>query len=149
MLTIKTGASSRYWRDRKQRRLETFLNEFIAHLYIAADWVKQDRKIKAEEARRAEEEERRRQEEYRREAEEKKRVEQLHEELERWRLARDLRDYASSIRGVVHAGSMRVTEGAPLHEFLSFVLSYADKVDPLRSLREEVANKGQTSGRDP
>ena len=75
VLTIKTGANSRHWRDRRQRRLETFLNEFIAHLYIAADWVKQDRKVKAEEARRAEAEERRRQEGFRREAEEKKRVE--------------------------------------------------------------------------
>ncbi len=149
VLTIKTGASSRYWRDRKQRRLETFLNEFIAHLYIAADWVKQDRKIKAEEARRAEEEEYRRQKEYLREAEEKKRVELLHKELERWRLARDLRDYASSIRGVISAGSMRVIEGTPLHEFLSFVLSYADRVDPLRPLREEVANNGQPGGREP
>jgi hypothetical protein len=138
VLTIKTGARSRHWRDRTHRRLETFLNEFVAHLYIAADWVKQERKRIDDERRRQKEAERQRIEAANRAEEQKRRIEELHVMLDRWRLVRDLREFASSIRAVVEAGSMKMTPDAPLHEYVSFVLAYADQIDPLRGIREEV-----------
>jgi hypothetical protein len=81
----------------------------------------------------------------RRSAEEKKLIEELRQDLERWRLARDLRAYVSEMRGVVAAASMKPTEGGPLHRYLTFVLDYADRMDPLRELRDEIANAAQPS----
>jgi transposase-like protein len=55
VLTIETGQRHRHWRDRSRRKLEMFLNDFVAHLYVAADWLKQDRKRIEEERLRQEE----------------------------------------------------------------------------------------------
>lgn len=62
--------------------------------------------------------------------------------MERWRLVRDLRAYASEMQGVIDAASMNPRAGDPLRRYLTFVLDYADRMDPLRVLREEVATNG-------
>lgn len=144
-LTIFSGEHARHWRDREHRKLETFLNEFIAHLFIAADWLKQKSALDEERRRQEREEQRRREEERHAAAEEKKRVAELHKALDRWRLARDLRAFASDIRGSVVAASMKVTENGPLHDYIAFVMDYADDVDPLASLREELENGANRS----
>jgi hypothetical protein len=112
-----------------------FLNDFVAHLYVAADWVKQHRKRVEDERRRQEEAERKRIETARRQAEEKERIEGLHATLKQWRLVRDLREYAKSIRSVIGANAMRIAPESHLDEYLSFVTSYADRIDPLREVR--------------
>ena len=134
-LTISYGSEHRHWRDRKHRTLESFLNDFIAHLFVAADWIKQKRAADEEEQRAKDEAARLRAEAEQRAAIERERIEGLDEMLEKWRRVRDIRELASQIRGLVHASSMRITQGGPLHEQVAWMLAYADKIDPLRELR--------------
>jgi len=148
-LTINYGSEHRHWRDRKNRKLESFLNDFIAHLFVAADWIKQKRTADEEEARAKQEELRLREEATKRAAEEKQRIEGLNEMLEKWRRVRDIREFASQIRGLVQASSMKVTEGGPLHVHVAWMLAYADKIDPLRELRAGLTSRTHDRSSSP
>jgi hypothetical protein len=141
VLSMYAGGRSRRWHDRKRRKIESYLNEFVAHLYIAADWAKQKRLADEEEERRREEEQRLREEEEERQRVREERIEGLDSMLERWRRVRDIREFASQIRGLVHASAMKITEGGPLHEEIAWMLSYADELDPLRALRAKLEGR--------
>ena len=139
VLAIATDAGVTHWRDRKLRRLETFFPDFVAHLYLVADLAKQQRARDEAERARAFEQRRRKEEEARLAEEKKLKREQVHRQLENWRLVRDLRDFASSIRAVVEAGGMKVQRDGGVYQHLEFILAYANELDPLGALREEVA----------
>lgn len=138
-LTVHDGTKPRHWRDRSRRKLEVFQPEFVAHLYIVADWRKQVVAAAAERRRREEEVELQRKRQAERAAAEKRRIEDLHQRLDRWRLARDLREYAAEIRAIVCLANADVDENDEVAKHLDLALTYADRLDPLTSLRQELA----------
>lgn len=138
-LTIREGATHRHWRDRTHRKLESFLPEFIAHLYIVADWLKQARAAVAERQRREEEARQQRIRQAERAAEEERRIEDLHARLECWRLARDLRAYAADIRATVCMSNAEVGRNDEVARHLELAVTYAARIDPLTTLRRELA----------
>lgn len=138
-LTIKDGEPHRHWRDRSHRKLESFLPDFIAHLYIVADQRKQFRAAAVERRRNEEQAEQQKKREAERIASHRRRIEDLHGRLERWRLARDLRAYAADIRAIVCTAGADVDIDDALAIHVELALTYADQIDPLSSLRSELA----------
>jgi hypothetical protein len=114
----------------------------IAPLIAAAiqEEEEQARKHKAQ----MEEWDRRRREEARKAAEERARREELEDEKEfeasiaRWRLAHDIREYIKETRAIVDDAHPRITVGGELEQHLEWAAKYAEKIDPLRHLREDV-----------
>jgi len=76
----------------------------------------------------------------RREAEEeKRRVAQIRDQVERWRLARDIRGFVTEGQRIVLDGHCKISKGGPLEDEFEWALDYADRIDPLRDLRVSVA----------
>lgn len=133
------------WSDSSTRRLENVLGRVV----LAVEAVPERRA-----QRRAEEEERRREAEARmREAEtrrareleaqrraglEAERERDLLKRIERFRLARDIREYVGAMGRMVSTAGLTIAEGGPLEEFTVWMLAYADKVDPLTELRVDI-----------
>jgi len=109
------------WNDGKKQRVEDCLTDFVAYLPLVAEKLKKCRE--ACELRAAVERERARIREEAEEywQEEERRRKELLVRLERWRLARDIRDYVSDLRVC-----------GPVDEDLRWALAYADSVDPSR-----------------
>jgi hypothetical protein len=80
-----------------------------------------------------EEQERRKREE---EAQREKRV---REDIEQWRLARDIRDYVDQTLRLIQEADMEAAPGGQLDLYLRSAAATADRVDPLSKLREEIA----------
>jgi hypothetical protein len=131
-IQIKTGEGlgvRRTWRDGKSQRVENCLGNFIVHLEATAKAIKEQRN--REERRRQEwaEQQRKWEEERQRRWEEERRIKELREQLERWRLTRDVRAYVEEIRAsaqAVHGGL-----SPELEQKLSWALAWADRVDPI------------------
>jgi hypothetical protein len=134
-LSITSGHKARHWRDRRSKKVETALTEFVAHLHIVADWLKQKRALDEQRERERQEEERLRREEAAREAKQREKVKNLDEFLERWRRCKDIREFASQIRGMVKAHTGKLTEQGELQQYVAWMLKYADDIDPLRGVR--------------
>jgi hypothetical protein len=130
------------WRDGKRTRVEDCLDGFVAHLYVAAESVKQHRE-KLERAQRQRQEEERlrfeREQERRREAE---RVRDFEEELRCWRLARDAREYLSEICDLLSQTDAKHLNGSGLAPSLTWIEGFARRIDPLTSLRDRSAPSG-------
>lgn len=119
------------WRDGKHQRLEDCVAPFIAHLGVAAQALKADRTEKERKRQEAEAERKRREEvlEQRRAAEE--RLDRLKREAAAWRDANQLRDYAKeALARLDEAESPGDDEQVRRFE-LTWLLSYADRLDPL------------------
>jgi hypothetical protein len=84
------------------------------------------------------EERRRREEAERRAFEQRQNEEQIRGQLEKWRLARDLRDYADDARRIVAEAQCSFTPGGPLERLIELAVRYAERVDPFTELRREV-----------
>ena len=100
------------------------------------EWAR-TRKAEQEEWARRQEEERRRQEEQRLREEETRRGRELEQVIGHWRLARDIREYVRETETLVKSANLK--GDGRLEHHLSWALAYADRVDPLRDLRAEIA----------
>ena len=124
------------WQDGKRQRLEHCLDEFVAHLYVAAQAVKQHRED-LERAQRARQEEERRhfEREHQRRVEEE-RTREFEEELLRWRLARDAREYMAEVRSLLGKTNGELSGETWQGPSLAWIEEFARRVDPLTQLRK-------------
>ncbi len=127
------------WADTDKRRVDDCLNAFVRGLTTIASAIKEER---IENERRTKEQEES-QREWKLECEQKERDERwrkrAEEELSRWRLARDLREYLTETHRIIEAGKCSVIPGGGLDEWLQWCDDYARRIDPLAQLREEIA----------
>lgn len=134
-----------YWYESKPGELVSRAREISADLKRA---VEQIRKLQEESDRKAEDWRRKCEAEHReyerREAErqrveaEKRRVEEIKHRIDGYRLARDIREYVAEVRRLVADADLKITKGGSLDEFIDWALGYADGVDPLTALRDEI-----------
>lgn len=96
-------------------------------------WEAQQEKWRKEEAERQ-----RQQAEHRRQEALARREKEFGELIGRWRLARDIREYVDATHALLAAEQMRAAEA--LETQLTWALAYAERLDPLTSLRESIAN---------
>ena len=142
------------WNDGTRQRLETRLTQFVTQLSTVAMALKLQRE--EDERRRiaaAEDAERRRiaqiEEEQRRWARqqhqwaEDERAKKLLNELENWRLVRDIRAYVKETAGTVTASPVAVEMTLMMKWELAWALRYADARDPLAELREDLRRLAQ------
>jgi hypothetical protein len=144
---------SHYWREKSAgdldklfvtiaKELEKAAPNTIAPLIAAAIQreEEEERKWKAQQA----EWERQRREEERKAAEQRRREEQLQREkkfeasIAHWRMARDIREYIAESRAIVEDARLDITADSEFDQHLKWAAGYADRIDPLRPLREEV-----------
>jgi hypothetical protein len=148
-----------YWYESKPGELVSRAREISGDLLRA---VEQIRKLQEESDRKAEEwrrkceaehrEFKRREAERLRVEEEKRRVEDIEQRIDGFRFARDIREYVAEIRRLVGEASLNIIQGGSLDEFIDWALAYADDVDPLTALREEIQKalkrKGEPKAQD-
>ncbi len=129
-----TGAAT--FVDRKNQPLERQLNEvFVAIYRIAAD-VRTRRAERAAAARLAQEDARTREREESIANEEKRREGVVTESVNAWRMTRDIRDYVAEARALAQAAGLDGTTSPNLTATLAWAESYADRLDPMRALRD-------------
>lgn len=80
----------------------------------------------------------REEEERRRKEQEGAREKQLLQDITSWKLAGDIRAFVAETTQVVKEANCTIAEGGPLERSLQWALAYAEKVDPLRTLREDI-----------
>lgn len=137
-LSMKNGQSMglrTQWNDGKHQRLEDCLGHFVAHLDPLAAAIKRRREEWEQARREQQEEEARRFERERRRREEMERVRVFQEELDRWRLARDVREYIAEVRAL--SGTVRDDSGGLhlLEDRLTWAEAFAERIDPLTEVR--------------
>jgi hypothetical protein len=114
------------------------LESFVPELLKLQEWARQqeereEREHEAQRKRReAEERERRRAQE------DAERVKDFEQRMAGYRMARDVREYIGEMQRLVAEAKCTVIEGGGLDEFIQWALEYADQVDPLTSLREDI-----------
>lgn len=122
----ESGNLRKSWRDGKKQRVEDCLGKIILGLFAAAEAIKANRLAREERERQWKEAERRRRYSAWESHQEKRRRDALHEELERWRLCQQLREYVD----------MRRARGAPANgdverwtTWLDWLALYADRIE--------------------
>ena len=123
------------WRDGKRRTLEQQLGAFVVGLEQAAarlkeqheEFLRREREREAERIREAELEARRR--------EEQRRVDELMNQLGRWRKSEALRGFVAATKTAALAKYGRIEEGSELDTWLKWAQDVADRLDPLRTFK--------------
>lgn len=131
-IQIKTGEGlgvRRTWRDGKSQRVENCLSSFIVHLEATAKAIKDQREREERRRREWAEQQRRWEEERQRRWEEERRIKELREQLERWRLARDVRTYVEEIRATVREQGLCLSSG--VERRIEWAAAWADQIDPI------------------
>jgi hypothetical protein len=137
---------AKVWRESRAGELARMRGSICDDVEGAADLVMklvQEGEREAEEARKRWEIQRQvwlREEEERRQLEdEARREKQVREDIERWRLARDIREYVGQIGQLLQENGMRASADGDLERYLRSASAIADRSDPLRDLRDELA----------
>lgn len=135
----------RYWYEKEAGELPKWFERIGDELERSVDELtklhEQERVRAAEEQHEWEEQKRKwaREEEARKRAEfDKQRLEDITRRIEGYRLARDVREYVGEMKRLVDEAKCTITAGGTLDEFIQWALAYADRVDPLTRLREEI-----------
>jgi hypothetical protein len=123
--------SRKTWNEGKRQRLEDCLDDFIDYLPLVAAKLRKRRLEDERQAAIEREKARLRREAEERRLAEEKRMKDLLAQLERWRLARDIRAYVAEATRL----------GADLDPQPQWALRYADQVDPLGDLRDDVVDE--------
>jgi hypothetical protein len=63
----------------------------------------------------------------------------MEDEFGRWRLAPEVREFVAEVRCTVTEGECTVTPGGELDEWLRWADSYAERIDPVATVRAQVA----------
>lgn len=116
------------------RALEHEAPKIVTLIEEAATKAEIERKH-AEEQRREWE---RREVERRRAEEEAARPKRLDAEIEGWRKAREIREYVAATRQLITSQGWKITPGAEVDVWLTWVLGYADRLDPLTKIRRQI-----------
>lgn len=148
-LTAQCGNQETKWLERATRPLEGCLNQVVAGLHILVHRHHEARAALARDEQRRQEEGRRQQEAQERAAAEIARAARLREEIDRWDLARSIRAYVAETRAIVAAGGCTLIEDSDLARDLRWAAAYADRIDPLASLRAEVAERAMATSLSP
>ncbi len=143
-LMLKTYDSQASWKDGKQQRLENCLNDAVARLFILAQRLKDNRAEQEQWNRDFEENKRRRREEERRTQEEQERAKTLLARLSNWRLAREIRTHITEITAILDKEEVTLNPDGELAKELKWALLYADKIDPVTPLLNEIAEEKET-----
>jgi hypothetical protein len=119
------------WGDGKRYRVEELLTEAVAGIVLVAEALKQDRLERERQHREWEEAQQRRIEEERRRQEEEARRRELHGEVERWVLSKQVRAYLEE----VEAAALTQTQnpGPEFCQWLEWARNYAESLSPLVS----------------
>ncbi|HVY31029.1 MAG TPA: hypothetical protein VHB79_30950 [Polyangiaceae bacterium] len=129
---------TKYWRETKRGELDALFPDIAAELERAAASFEG---LYNEEARRRDEQHKRWEEERReaaRKAREAEREKRLPEQINNWRLARDVRAYVDEIKTLVRTAELQLKEDSEGAKDLQWALDYADRIDPLTSWRKEI-----------
>jgi hypothetical protein len=114
------------WKDGARQRPEHQLNDFMAHLYLAGEALREKRIEDEREERARLERQIQEHKEYLRRLEEERKAKELAGLMDRWRLAGEIREFVQEALSL----------GADLAGRLEWALEYADSIDPLWKLRE-------------
>ncbi len=136
----------RYWRESKPGDLAATVPEIVKDLERAVPvlekiFAKKDRED-AEWRRKRDEEHRVwaiKETERRRVEHEAQREKAVTETLAGWRAARDVRAYVTEVKNLVQAADLQLTAGGDAEKELNWMLSYADRIDPLTAWRTDIA----------
>jgi hypothetical protein len=77
-------------------------------------------------------------EERQRKEEEAARVKRIQEDVASCRLARDIRAFVAETKQTLEDGKCTITKGGTLETWLEWALAYAEEVDPLGQLRQDI-----------
>ena len=118
------------WSDGSKQRLESLLNDVVVGLVAASEAIKAERLIREERDRQFQAEQRRIElaEERRRQG--AARVRALVADMKRWRRSVIIREYAAALRRAAECVEP-LDEGADLSQWLAWVESYANRLDPM------------------
>jgi hypothetical protein len=116
------------WSDGKRKSLEELIPKVVAGIEDAA---RRKAEIRVERLRREQEEWERQQ----RRAEEARRRDDLKQQIEAWRLARDIREFSATMRQAADESGAPIEPGGELDRQLSWAEEYADRIDPVAILR--------------
>jgi hypothetical protein len=120
------------WLDRKNRPLESCLNEIIVALVRIAVTVVRPRRLKwQEEQLRWREAEKRR-------MEEQERLRLLNKSLEAWRANQELRSFLEALEKAVSERHGPVTQDSPVGRWLRWAHDLAERGDPMSSFVAEI-----------
>jgi hypothetical protein len=142
-LSIENGAwgTRKSWRDGKRKRLEACLVDFVAHLPAVAAAIRAQRaEIEARQREYQEAERRRIEDELRRREEEELRR-RFEVELDRWRFARDAREYLTAIRSVLDVSKAQGTGVEEVLQYLRRMEAVAARVDPIGDIRQRLIRR--------
>lgn len=135
------------WTDGKRKPLDQRLAVVVAGFQSFAMEIKAEREEIDRRHREFDEDMRRRREAQRRAEEERVRAERLAGQVANWRRAQGIRDYVAAIRSLrdsdAPTNDPRFTEDA-----LGWVLSLADRIDPLSSLRRRAEEADDDLGEE-
>ncbi|MHB8870442.1 MAG: hypothetical protein ACYC8U_16770 [Thermoleophilia bacterium] len=134
MLYLKNGGGldvRTEWKDGKRKKLEDQLNDFVAHIYLASEALKEKRLAEERAAFARVERQKREYEEYCQRVEEEKKTKELLDMLDRWRLAREIREFVAEALDL----------GGEPQGRLEWALHHAESIDPLGKLRARRAEE--------
>lgn len=140
---------TKYWRETKRGELDTQLLDIAAELERAAASFEG---LYNEEARRRDEQHRKWEEERleaARKAREAEREKRLPEQINNWRLARDVRAYVDEIKTLIKTAELQLKEDSEGAKDLQWALDYADRIDPLTSWRKEIDDVKAAFAKNP
>lgn len=126
------------WKDGRHQRVETCLNGFIAELFTTAAALKRRREGIERSRREWEEKTRRHQEAVQRQQDEANREKELADQLNRWRMARDARQYVKELVEAAVAEGHDIPADSRLGLRLAWVSAYADRLDPVAAVRNDL-----------
>jgi hypothetical protein len=143
-----------YWYETAEAALPSLFGEIAKQLERAAPKIAKlvaEAQLKSEEEKREreaahvvwlkqmEESQLREAEKQRREAE-ARREREFEATIARWRVAHDIRAYVTEARALVQDAKLQLTPGGETERHFAWAAAYADKVDPLRGLRLDIAS---------
>jgi hypothetical protein len=137
------------WKDGKQQRVEDCLPGFVANLSRVALAMRLRREGDNRSAAAAREAALQREQAQLRTQQDLERVEGLRGDLERWRLARDIRDYVAQAHSILRGVDQRSPAGLELRWRYKWATAYADRLDPLTELRDQVRHLEEDDRDEP
>lgn len=142
---LEASGVRRSWSDGKRQRLESCLNSFMSGLTLAARANRDERARRAERERRWEEERQLEAERQHRRYLEQRRIRALDEQIERWRRAGQIREYARKVAEDEDA-TVRTDEVCTTREeWFRWAVEYADRIDPFVGDEAERSTPGVPS----
>lgn len=134
-LAVVVEEGGRSWQDRDNRKLEDRLNEIVASLIIATDWIRADRLEKEEWKRQYEIECKKREEIERQRREEQLRAQQFDEDSKQWRRYERHRRYTERVRAAAVSRGVPVDDSSGVGRWILWAERRLAELDPFGASR--------------